>query len=319
MASVHSQQGVITNLDDEIELTAVMIKNIPFGWKTSHLLHLMSERKLPTPTRLNYLFDIFEGFRGMAFANFATPAEAWQVIQQLSYYRTSGGRLNVQYKKKPREMISRENVVRRETLRSYHYPHSSVADEQYIRPLIHVSPAPRPTRQQTPSSESYDLLMSYQTEALEKEKLRKFLAQTGDYQKAIDEFAKNRVWESQEERVQRSMETEDGPVLEMRPATPGELQQITDMESWFGLDGTACSSGSLTRRHEGDGSVAHATGESHLASIRMTSPERKDGTASAEQEAELEGRKDKEGILEERFGDAVKKPEGTDEGGSEIR
>lgn len=316
MAYVHSKQHV-TNLDDEIILTAVMIKNIPLNWNTSHLLHLMSQINIPTPRGLNYLYDNSEGFRGMAFADFATPAEAWQVIQELNYYRVSGGKLKVQYKKKQKEMISRESIVRRKPFRTYHHSHSSVRDEPHIHPLGQVSPAPRPTRQQTPSSESYDLLMSYQTEPLEKEKLGKFLAQTGDYQEAINEFAKNRVWESQEERYQRSLETGERPILEMRPATPGELQQIADMESWFGLDGAACSKESLTRSHEGYRDTADETGESKLESINTVSLEKKGGTKS--QRAELDERKNKEDIQEGRFGDAVKKPEGIDERETEIR
>lgn len=318
MAYVHSKHDV-NNLDEEIIPTAAMIKNIPLSWKPSHLLHLMSQMKLPAPRALRYLYDNSENFRGMAFADFATPAEARQVIQELNYCRMPGGKLNVQYKKKRSDTVAKESVLRRGPFRLYHFSHSVVRNEPYVNPQAKISPASRRTRQQTPPAESYDLLMGYQTEPLEKQKLTKLLAQTGDYQEAINEFAKNRAWEAQEEAYQRSIEMEHRPILEMRAATPEELQQIADMESWFGLGGAGCSSGSFTVTHGEDWDVADVKGESKLESINIALLEKNQETTSAEQGAELDERKDKEDVEEGRVGIADVKLGGTGTGRSTIR
>ena len=117
-----------------------------------------------------------------------------------------------------------------------HHSHTDVPDKADQNPQAKTSGATRATREQTPPSESYDLLMSYQEDPVEKEKLWRFLAQTEDYQEAVNEFAKNRARETQAGLHGWSVE-EDGTILEERPPTPGEEMQIAEMKSRFGIGG----------------------------------------------------------------------------------
>ena len=198
--------------------TKPMIKNIPRHWKTGDLLLCMSQVNLPPPSAVQYLYDRFDDFRGMAFVTCNSSDEARQMIQKLNYHRVGGQTLNVQYRISCRETIASENLSPTAPFQSVHFPGSEVRDSVKIDPQAKKSSTLRPTREQTPPSETFALLMRYQNEPAEKEKLRRFLAQTGDYQQAVNEFAKNRVRESQE----------------TRPATRGEPQQIADMESRSG-------------------------------------------------------------------------------------
>ncbi|KAF6220768.1 hypothetical protein HO133_002448 [Letharia lupina] len=260
MAFANSKQYA-TDADEEIIPTTTMIKNLPIHWNTGHLLHLMSQMKLPPPRALNYLYDEFDDFRGMAFATFATSEEARQVVLELNYHQVFGRKLNVQYKRKHPWVIAREDFSWRKPLQPTHSSHTNDRYKSYLHPQEKGCPVPRPTRQQTPPSESYNLLMAYQTDPVEKEKLKRILVQTGDYQEAINKFAKNRALESQE--VEHPWSMQNRPILEMRPATLGDLQQIAAMESRFGLGGEASLSGLLFTNHEGDRDATDTTKEGY--------------------------------------------------------
>lgn len=292
IAYTHFRQHA-TDLDEDIIPTTTMIKNIPRDWKTGHLLHLMSQMKLPSPTALNYLYDDFDVFRGMAFANFASPDKARRVIQVLNNHQLSVGTLKVQYKKKRPENIATEIVSRRTPYQRNERSHIDNRYKPYIRPQATVSPAPRPARHATQPFESYALLMGYQTEPLEKEKLREFFAQTGDYQEAVNEFAKNRARELQGD-IGRSVTK--WPILEMRAATPGELQEMAAMEIQFGLGCEVSSSGSPMIRHEGEDGVLNVTKNESPECINLAFLENKHETTPAEQGTELDEGKDEEGI-----------------------
>lgn len=254
MAYCH-QRRYATDLENDIIPTAIIIKNIPLDWKAGRVLHLMDRMKLPSPGALTFMYDIFKNFRGMAFANFASSEEAQHVIQKLNYQWVAGsGRpLNVQHKRKRPGTIAWENQSPRTPLLSNYHCQSDVRDMAYEHPQEKVPPIPRSTREKTPASESYYLLMSYQTQPVEKEKLRKFLVRTGDYQDAVNEFAKNRVREAEEGGTGTS--TEIPPILELRPVTPRERQQIAGMESQFGLGGEASLCGSLASRQQGEQNI----------------------------------------------------------------
>lgn len=253
IAYAHYKQDAMDS-DEEIIPTAVIIKNIPLHWEPGRLLQLMSQMELPPPIALNYLYNNLDIFRGMAFASFASSDNTRQVVQELNHHRVSGRSLTVQHKRKRPGNLARENPYRRTTFQPSLYSHTEARDEARdnasIHPQTKVSSAPRLTRQQTPPSGSYNLLMSYQKNPVEKEKLKRFLAQTGDFQEAVNEFAKNRVQESDDEGYQEGMEKK--PILEMRPATAEELEQIAATESRFGLGGQASSCGSFIVEHEGE-------------------------------------------------------------------
>lgn len=276
MAFAHSEKHA-AYLGEDIILNAIMVKNIPLDWKSSHLLHLMSRMRLPLPTALNYLYDNFHNFRGMAFATFPSSDEARRVIQELRYHPVSGRYLNVQYKRKRRESIAGQSLSSRTPLQPNQYSHP-FQDKSTVPPPATVCSARRPVRQQTPPSESYDLLMHHQANPIEKEKLRRFLAQTGSHQEAINEFAKNRVRETEERAHGKSLDIR--PVLERRPATPGELQQIAKMKSHLRLAGETSSSGSLIIKRQGEEDIADVTEKGILESISLASLEKKHATVA---------------------------------------
>ena len=218
-----------------------MIKKIPPDWKPDHMLHLMDQRKLPLPIALKYLYDDRQVFRSMAFAEFASSGDAWRVIQDLNFYRVCGQRLKVEPKRKRLPLTFREDTAPVRIPQADLDPRSDIPDKAYLHPQTKASPAARSTREPTPPSESYDLLMSYQTNPVEKEKLKRFLAQTGDYREAVNEFAKNRARETQ--AGEHGVCTEDGTVLQKRPPTPGEQMQIEQMENEMGFGGGVSSKG----------------------------------------------------------------------------
>lgn len=237
--------------------TAIIIKNIPIQCETDRFLDLMRQMKLPSPSALSFLYNGSHVFRGMAFANFASADECQQVLQGLNYLSVCGGRLNVQFKRKHPHTIAREKASRRNSIQPDH--HSSLQDSETAdaHQSAKASATPRSMREKTPPSESYDLLMSYQTNPVEKDKLRRFFAQTGDYQEAVDGFAKNRARERLAGEHGRSID--DWPILEMRPPTLGEEQQIAEMESRLGFGGEASSSRSHVIKRERKQNVPNVT------------------------------------------------------------
>lgn len=217
------------NIGREIIPTAVMIKYIPLDWKPDHVLRFISQRKLPLPSDLKCLYDDYSVFRGMAFATFASTGESRRVIQDLHNYRVSGRTLHVQFRRKSLKAVAAE----KEDVQPKHHSHTDVPDQADSIPQTKASGATRPTREQTPPCDSYHLLMSYQTNPVEKEKLRWFLAQTGEYQGAVNEFARSRARETG--AGLHGWIAEDGTILEERPPTPGEEMQVAEMEGHFGL------------------------------------------------------------------------------------
>lgn len=88
-------------------------------------MQLMVDMNLPLPYAFNYHFD--NGvFRGLAFANFTSPAETDAVIGALNHMELSGRKLRVEYKKMlplaERERIEREKRERRGQLEEQHRP-----------------------------------------------------------------------------------------------------------------------------------------------------------------------------------------------------
>lgn len=307
MSYAHSKPSVIS-LGEDIIPTAIIVKNIPFDWTQDHVLYLMSKMKLPIPRALNYLYDTFHPFRCMAFATFRSSEETQQVVRRLHGQSASGCRLNVQYKRKRPEIVAVAVSSSRDSLQPNLDPHLEVQEKTNASPQRKVPLATKVARDQTSSSESYDLLLQYQTEPVEKEKLRKFLARTGDYQEAVNEFAKNRVRESEEGGYLTSMEIP--PILEMRPATPGELEEIAEMESRFGLGGEAHAIGSQSIRTGRDLGVMNVMKDSMSETIKLASHDGKDKKGSADHELSLDEGTDKGVHERQRFEDGHEKQGG---------
>ena len=281
------------------------------------LLHIMTEMKLPSPCALRLTFDNSGQFRGTAFATFLSSNEAWDVIQALNYCRVpGGGRLNVQYEEEGRETVVTEAVIRGEFKHSKRHPQIGAHDQERKHRKAEVpstrSSAPRRTREQTPPSESYDLLMSYQESPREKEKLKRFLAETGDYQEAINEFSKNRARETLAGEHGRHYQGEHGgehgrqyqgehggerrgerrkrkgkgsrPVLETRSAKSEDEQRIAAMERQT----------PMVKQEMGE-EVASKTTDGLPESSKLELVEKKRKVTFAEQGAELDTGKHEEG------------------------
>ena len=231
-----------SSLGDTIP-NSVMIKHIPSDWKPAQLLHLMDQRKLPLPVVLKYLYDDRLAFRSMAFADFASSGDARRVILDLNYHRVCGERLWVQLKRKRSPLTFQEDITPVRPAQSTPNPRSDPSDQTKLHLQTKSSAAARSRREPTPPSESYNLLMSYQTNPVEKEKLRRFLEQTGNYQEAVNEFARNRARETQ--AGEHGWCTEDGAIMDKRAPTPGEQMQIEQMENEMGFGGGTSPSGSL--------------------------------------------------------------------------
>lgn len=110
---------------DDLILTAIVIKNIPFAVRKEQIVQLMTEMALPLPYAFNYHFDSGV-FRGLAFANFTTPDETHVVIGSLNGFDIQGRKLRVEYKKMlplhERERIERLKRERRGQLEEQHRP-----------------------------------------------------------------------------------------------------------------------------------------------------------------------------------------------------
>lgn len=241
-----------SSLRGDIIPTAIIIKHIPQDWNPDRLLQFIDQKKLPSPIALSYLYDDRHVFRTMAFADFASSGDAWRVIQNLNNYPVCGQRLTVQAKRKRTPLTIQEDTAPARLPQAKLNSRSDTPDKAFPEPRSKSPPTARSTREPTPPSESYNLLMSYQTDTVEKEKLKRFLAKTGDYQEAVNEFAKNRAIETQ--AGEHGLCSKDGTIWEKRPPTPGEEAQIEQMENEMGYGGGVSWSGSHMgeRRKEHD-------------------------------------------------------------------
>lgn len=130
-----------TSADDDLIPTAIVIKNIPFAIKKEQLLDVLTSLDLPAPYAFNYHFD--NGvFRGLAFANFASPEETNAVIATLNGREIGGRKLRVEYKKMlplaERERIEREKRERRGQLEEQHRSSSNKMSRSH-QPSQHLN------------------------------------------------------------------------------------------------------------------------------------------------------------------------------------
>ncbi|WFD00472.1 Peptidyl-prolyl cis-trans isomerase pin4 [Malassezia yamatoensis] len=200
--------------ESDIIPTAIVIKNIPFNIKREQLLQIivrilciLTQRELgiPVPYAFNYHFD--QGiFRGLAFANFHSCAEASEVVAALNGLDVSGRKLRVEYKKVlqagEKERIEKEKAIKR---LQFPFP----ADKERKRdkthsqelghlPPLNVSPAPRRVESPnsaavnglSPPSSSSSLSPSYQKESKSAE------TQPGTITGATQLFAHAKDWGS---------------------------------------------------------------------------------------------------------------------------
>lgn len=273
MAQPHEVQHTMSH-PEEFNPFQIIIKQIPLFWERDRLLQLFIQKKLPAPAELNYLYNEF-GFRGMAFASFHSRDQTRQVVRGLDHTWVAIGRcLQVEFKRRRTETVA--NPYRKHALDPVLFSQVEVREEAREGVCEHSE---RRTRQQTPPLEIYERLMRYQRNPVEKDKLKRFLAQTGDYQEAVNEFAKNRQREtpigsfhawmrirqktvdqfvegrsmvSNEQAIHEHSNSDDKPILEMRLATDEDLEQIAAMESQFGLGDQAASWPPLFIKHKGE-------------------------------------------------------------------
>ncbi|KAL5511412.1 PIN4 [Sanghuangporus vaninii] len=112
-----AQAQPVSNPEDEIIPTAIVIKNIPFNVKKETLLDIIASLSIPTPYAFNYHLDAQGAFRGLAFANFRQASDADAVVAALNGFDVQGRKLRVEYKKVlqqgEKERIEREKALRR--------------------------------------------------------------------------------------------------------------------------------------------------------------------------------------------------------------
>ncbi|EME42891.1 hypothetical protein DOTSEDRAFT_72359 [Dothistroma septosporum NZE10] len=144
--------------DEELIPTAIVIKNIPFAIKKEQLVGIMTDMGLPLPYAFNYHFD--NGvFRGLAFANFTNPEETATVIDSMNHFELNGRKLRVEYKKMlpaaERERIEREKRERRGQLEEQHRPmapqslQTQASASSLSSRMMAGSPSPVSARNQT--------------------------------------------------------------------------------------------------------------------------------------------------------------------------
>ena len=170
-------ETLITDPDEELIPTAIVIKNIPFAAKKEQLVQLMTDMNLPLPYAFNYHFD--NGvFRGLAFANFTTPEETAAVIDHLNHFELQGRKLRVEYKKMlplaERERIEREKRERRGQLEEQHRPmpsqlHNQASMSSMNSQIPGTSPSPVSVRTAKPgtSGHSHDEPLSVSANVLQ--------------------------------------------------------------------------------------------------------------------------------------------------------
>src|SRR5271156_287673 len=161
MGGSQTRHDSLSENDEELIPTAIVIKNIPFAVKKEQLVTLMTDMGLPLPYAFNYHFD--NGvFRGLAFANFTSADETAAVIENLNHFELQGRKLRVEYKKmlplQERERIEREKRERRGQLEEQHRPvqgmtlHSQASMSSLSSALPASSPSPVSMRMgQTPT------------------------------------------------------------------------------------------------------------------------------------------------------------------------
>ncbi|WFD05535.1 Peptidyl-prolyl cis-trans isomerase pin4 [Malassezia vespertilionis] len=128
--------NIPTNTTGETDIipTAIVIKNIPFNIKREQLLHVIRDLGIPVPYAFNYHFD--QGiFRGLAFANFHSPAEANEVVAALNGLDVSGRKLRVEYKK-VLQAGEKERIEKEKAIKRLQYPHgASDKDRKKDKPM----------------------------------------------------------------------------------------------------------------------------------------------------------------------------------------
>ncbi|KZT56508.1 hypothetical protein CALCODRAFT_483873 [Calocera cornea HHB12733] len=134
---VHTPNGGLTTVDEDIIPTAIVIKNIPFNVKRETLLDIIASLNIPTPYAFNYHLDALGAFRGLAFANFRQAADADAVVAALNGFDVQGRKLRVEYKKVlqagEKERIEREKALRR--MRSMGFDRPSPQSQVSVPPL----------------------------------------------------------------------------------------------------------------------------------------------------------------------------------------
>ena len=95
--------------------TAIVIKNIPFGYpEEGFVTTLFPQMGLIPPYAFNYHRNKSDrAFHGLAFANFNAPQEAQAAVDTLNNFELEGRRLRVELKKRlPAEEEQRQRLAR---------------------------------------------------------------------------------------------------------------------------------------------------------------------------------------------------------------
>jgi RNA recognition motif-containing protein len=110
-----TQDFRLSDPQGELIDTAIVIKNIPFGYPEEEFINtLFPQLGLTPPYAFNYHRNRSDrAFHGLAFANFNAPHEAQAAVDTLNNYELSGRRLRVELKKRlPAEEEQRQRLAR---------------------------------------------------------------------------------------------------------------------------------------------------------------------------------------------------------------
>ncbi|PKI84910.1 hypothetical protein MVES_000813 [Malassezia vespertilionis] len=104
------------------------------GRETDIIPTAIRDLGIPVPYAFNYHFD--QGiFRGLAFANFHSPAEANEVVAALNGLDVSGRKLRVEYKK-VLQAGEKERIEKEKAIKRLQYPHgASDKDRKKDKPM----------------------------------------------------------------------------------------------------------------------------------------------------------------------------------------
>jgi RNA recognition motif-containing protein len=141
-----------TDVQSDLIDTAIVIKNIPFGYpEEDFLTKLFPQLGLAPPYAFNYHRNRNDGsFHGLAFANFNAPHEAQAAVDMLNNYELERRRLRVELKKKlPAEEEQRARLARQsrrqfsqQTPQSTGFTQSLMGSQEVLQPLQAVDPLP---------------------------------------------------------------------------------------------------------------------------------------------------------------------------------
>lgn len=129
----------------ELINTAIVIKNIPFGYPEEDFESLFAELGLVRPRAFNYHRK--GAFHGLAFANFDSSYDAQTAVDKLNHFELQRRRLYVELKKKLPAEEERRKRLAKQSIPKIMQPMAGEILHPSLRPCIVDYGPPTPTSQ----------------------------------------------------------------------------------------------------------------------------------------------------------------------------